>query len=1324
MADYKKIFCMKYSFYALMRRIHKWFLVNKGNDALIAEGYRSFRRYVSGAQSADDDYFCFKKQGMIFSNEFIYDNFYSDLKNGKSNGIGQYMIEERNLDANRIDKCQTDGKLNYQDNNLDGIFLKGSGGKIINSYCKIIEDDNAFAEEVERLCGLVREWFHSETIMKTVIEEVIEKYFFNRKFSLLPGDDGTIIYIENGFFKMLDVIKNHRLIPENEIFQWEDFDNALKNHDGYVIQSSIKLDEAQLQSIIDEAFEQGKVLKIEKIDNKSYIILGEEDDEDYNEFLLAKRIKDQFDKFKELNPERYIANMIIMTLCIKNSDQDQYLRKIWGVVEKDSDDTAAAEGDIVKESIKKIIDPFATDSKINETLYDLRKALPDFYLGELSFLNIYIYRNWDVLHKYFDGESDSFLMLKYSADYINSLTSKEYHKYIKDYESFGVIRNLGEILFLYINDVVDQEKEELFEEIIMMVDLLDDLVDENQKDFLEAKLYKHGFSPAITDEYIQDYEKAYDLFQKVYLKTRDYSIIPLIIECLEGFLEKSGSSEIRDGFVDGLLRKWQQISLLNGDVSKINKIFREVSLDKLSERVEKIEAFSKLEFDVSNLQSRKLEDLKTNAIPEDCGEIFIILGAGRAAAAFVNSILVKENCKIFIVLQRDELKQADALKTWYQCMDEHMVAVTEEKNLDEPAAWKSKVTIVDGGLQEIYKYLELYNLDILCTEKYHVEAFSDYENRAKKIHFLALGDEKHENLKNVVDFIKVTWEHYVLYDYMVKYCSKIEVKIDFKEVDIVVDAYSFETAYIDSILNRLDKDFYLKIDYIEYKREIAKELLTEYPLFLVDMQEAKLNTVLQAPPVFNEDSQEEEERFFEAGKTKHNVVILGCNEQKDVILEVIKGILRVSGYLPIPDGFNEYLPEKAKEIEHLIGSNFSLTIVAKDTSEIEDALQFDAPDLFSDTKNGRTYLHHLKPSFVNLDPESYRFIRCLADLSQKHGIEKEEKEISRTLRDANYFICMLKDDAASYRMAIRIREEGYRMDATMKHVPVIAALCEHGFIDTDMNTFRVINDDSKEIVYRDPWWRSYDICCFGSFDRCFSYENLYTNYISEISRRVHVKFGDEDTKVRAYYKNYYNHKAGDQRAVTIPYAFYSVLYKEMCKDCTLSDVGTELAQNVWSVRIFRDNIEKYVEKYNTAIRQKGKELHTAQILWLAVLEKNRFNVNLTLEGYTSAVQGTENRAVFMRYMQGWQRRSVDGALKDKLHIAKLHGDITTWDYSKGQDYDSVYANEMGDYLLFELLREKNRMNQQSSDSKAITENSVQNITVQGNEQIGDGDKEL
>ena len=62
--DYKKLFYLKFSFYALMRRIHNWFIRNQDNP-YIKNGFVEFKLYVSGDEKdINEDKFTFRRMGM------------------------------------------------------------------------------------------------------------------------------------------------------------------------------------------------------------------------------------------------------------------------------------------------------------------------------------------------------------------------------------------------------------------------------------------------------------------------------------------------------------------------------------------------------------------------------------------------------------------------------------------------------------------------------------------------------------------------------------------------------------------------------------------------------------------------------------------------------------------------------------------------------------------------------------------------------------------------------------------------------------------------------------------------------------------------------------------------------------------------------------------------------------------------------------------------------------------------------------------------------------------------------------------------------------
>lgn len=1251
--EYKKIFCQKYSFYSLMRRIYYWFEENKNDDERIMKGYEEFKYYCVKEGKEDFD---FSKLWMFFSNEFIEKNFFTKIKSvktpkgktkKKSSGYSNKLMKDRNINIMEGTAEENRDKMSLQTNSFESIFVISRDSKVLKQYVEQIKTNDEVEKECNRIIDLINKWFVDAEIKKRVVDEVIEKYYLQKKFAALPPknnreiDYTSFIYTKEDFFIMLDVILNNRFVQKEEkVFSYEDFKENLNIN--LEIETSTEREfnersrEEILQKIIDISCKDNKILSL----NDGNIAMVSSDMANYTGYSTATAVKNRFEQVKNINIDRYLANMFITSLCV--SRIDEILKFVWNMSISAETGINITKDNSIRKCLSVINDPFTSNNKVVETLLDLHNVYCDSYKTDLCFLNILIYNNWEVLRKQYTEIEDRFELLKSCYNFVVNLKIERREEYFKEYVEFGKNKYLRDTLLQYINEIVENHINDEYCEIDDTVDILQDIMDEISFMKLQAKLYMFELTDDDSDFYSRNLEQAYKLYKDYFNETKDYSVISNILECIT-LIEKEGEMSTEE--TELLNSMWRKVKSQAGDYNEIIKIYRDDCIKKLENRKHLIENSGNIGFRSAFSEKNYYEYDLENANKE----IFVVLGMGKKSEAFINSLSSDMDYIVYLVAQRTDIFDLKKLIDKYR-----------GKNIQ----------ILEGGITTIFEKLEVYNLDTMCLE--NENAFEEYLRNINKIHIVALGDNKRENIKNVVEVIETTWQHYVLYEYMVDHCSKFNIKIDFKELDIVVDAYEYETAYIDSIMNRLDQDFYIKIRYVNYEKEIAKELITEYPLFLADIQEAKLDYKIQNPSKIKNTR----ENVFIPGDTMHNIVILACNEKTDVICEIIKNLIRVSGFVPVPDGLGQYDSSNFSYYEGKIGNNYKLTVFAENTKLIKQKLEYDAPDIFSN----RSYLHNVEPAFIDMSPESYDLYKMF------YG---GDEVISRILREATYFVCVMKDDSLSYKVATKIRQMCYRIDKSMKHVPIIVAMAENGFIDMDYNMFRVAKDEETIISCNAPWWSSLDIYSFGSFERCFSFDNLYNNYINVIAWKMHVTDKTGDTylkKIVSYYKNYYNFMACEQRAITVPYMFFSVLYKEMCNDCTLkiNDTGNVLNNN-WSIKKFEDNIGRYVRAYNDKVKVKDSNgqftasLESNVILWLAILEKNRFNVNLTLEGYTSTIYEAENKEAFFEYIAGWKSRSVN-VLKDKLHIAKLHGDITNWEYSKGKKYDSIYARDLAMYI--------------------------------------------
>lgn len=1387
--EYKELFQVKYSFYSLMRRIFSWFERNDNDE--LKDSFTKFKNYVAGTFGGK---FNLDYQFMFFPDDFILETFYeinekklitrglsekyqerekkisedfrqifTDIalneihkliyeyieEGCSSDVIVEKIAEKEILESNTIvlgiinclvKKCVSKTKHVYSveefymfamteyhnliglrkitTNTVDSTFIKVSrdDAQIPNKYYDIIINSEHRRQEEARIVELVKEWIPSEYLQE-VIEEVIDNDYLKRHWvsarwkgaeNQCGNDDlPAYFYIEDDFFCSAAAVFDESYkcdvyygMTLDRLCDLLEFTKEKKEKE---INKDLLLHvvEKNIQDLFDFAKNKNKSVVVDA-DNRVVIGNREERLNSVQKYTASTHLEKRFNDIKNEDPYKYIAKIIMTSLCTHNVKDA--LVHIWDISEF-SQERIGIGANSHEQLISDITFPFITNEDICKCLIKLARfdsEIP-FYdsRSEYCFLNIFIYENWEKLKYEFPEVSDANTLLYNAYEHLYLYKQKELELYIKKYEKFYINNCYKKIILELSQYLINaNEKNDYVEELF---DFAVYFLNDNELQLLESKLKMTDIC-AEDSECSKDYKGACEGFIEVYKMTKEESLIPLINKCL---LELDASDLINGIAVEDLRDIWAKVELYNGNQEEIRRLYSQYCIDKLSERKEKIKKEKKLDFceiSKSNYRNYTLDEAKE--------DIYVVLGYGKASETFIRSIKNMDDSVIYVVPQKNEIIESFI---------------------------PPYVIIIKEGFDSIYKYLPVYNLDTACLEDEN--AFEEYINQISKIHLVALGDDKRENLRNVVDFIEVTWQHYVLYEYMVKFCSKIDVKIDFKEVDIVVDAYEYETSYIDSIMNRLDNDFYIRINYVNYRKEIAKELVTEFPLFMVDMQESKLNFRI-TNPTFRDDTRD---NMFVPGDTMHNVVLLGDEQKFDEILEVIKEIIRVSGYSVIGNDLGEFSEKNASMYERKIGEKFRLTIFSKNADAIKERLMYEAPDLFESAN--RSYLHNVEPEFINLDPESYKFIKLFDEIKKIETLEikssnvdkpdvkkelpgsevmleginaniirslldeiqKEKQEIatyneqlvknqfdievSEILREATYFVCMLKDDATSYMVATRIRQACYRIDKSMKHVPIITALCENGYSDTDYNSFIVGVDEEKPVKYKDPWWRRYEIYSFGSFDKCYSYENLYENYLSEIAWKMHVtdKEGNKYLeKVRAYFKNHYNFKACEERAVTIPYVFYAILCAEMCDDCSLSGEFIGL-DNHWSMELFEKYIDKYIELYKEKVLVKdsnGEYTDSNEsniILWLAVLEKNRFNVNLILDGYTSAINGVENKSLFEEYIQGWKSRDVENSLGDKLHIAKLHGDITTWEFSGGKEYDSKYVRELAIYLERDVL---------------------------------------
>lgn len=728
--------------------------------------------------------------------------------------------------------------------------------------------------------------------------------------------------------------------------------------------------------------------------------------------------------------------------------------------------------------------------------------------------------------------------------------------------------------------------------------------------------------------------EAYQLYVNVFSVTKQESLIDTcIIPCLQEWSHNNVGKETLMGKTPEEWEKlWMDVMLERGDRESVQDKFKEKCRQSLDDRIKKIK-------EVYKIQNIEIEDKLLNdndiqkiSMSDDIQEVYIVFGAGKASRTFINLVRGREKCEVLLVLQEYEIDLIQSLLEWYK---------------------NSNIRVITTGVLGALNSLTLYQLMYDCDEDKNVfEKY--YKNGVKKLHFMAIDGENREgNLASIVEVINQTWIRYYLYNMMAYSCTGIS--FDFSEVDITINSQAQTAWYLDSVLNRFDEEFYIKINHISVADLSVRELLTEYPLFLADINDLK--------------------KTGELNKTgNHDVVILGAN--RILAPTLIKSILQVSGYMRDDKitADTEILKRAAqhdyKAFEDSIGNDFSLTLIDKDAGKIKEMIAYDAPDMLEN----REYVH-VVPEFCEVNIQTSGFMKLFTRSkfceNQEAKAEKIQLEKAfRALKKANYIIVATENTEESISFAMKIRTLLYRSD--INNEPIISVYAPDSNLDEKINQFTVGKD-----IYEDAWHRSYHINMFGKYEQIYSPENLFGSFFDFISRELHLDddFKKREKKIRDYYKVVYNHKSCNCRALAFIYGMYSVLGSQMIKDFTLSDNPQEFSySNKWSMEIFRDSLQRYLLRYNSIVGYGEKACQTGWIDVLAVLEHNRWNYMMMSEGYTGLPYDGFSDSEMKNMIISWSKRATDSesdmdnnkilktACKDnKLHIAKVHFAIRTFE---------------------------------------------------------------
>lgn len=747
------------------------------------------------------------------------------------------------------------------------------------------------------------------------------------------------------------------------------------------------------------------------------------------------------------------------------------------------------------------------------------------------------------------------------------------------------------------------------------------------------------------------YKEAYQDALEVYRNSLEEGIIgTYILPCLKEIKDTRG--DVSDFCVEGKnidesIKFWDEIRTFNGDSSAIRRKWNEKCKLEIQDRIKLLaRKYNGLDIDIEVHKAKK-----SISINNSTKEIYIVLGFSEKAQIFIDSVLDKKDVEIKLVLQKQEIRKMQSLERWYQ---------------------NTNIEILNDDIIDILSDIDLYNL----WEKFEEDpfAFKNYcESKVKKIHFLALGDNKSDNLSYVLAVINETWKRYVMYRIMEPIT---DYKMDFAEVDIIVDSMPTTPWYLDSIANRFEDDFYIKINSYSENELAIRDLLTEYPLFLADLNNQKNNDNM----------------------ARHDVLILGGNK---IILDIIKNILMVNGFMRndkiTAQDLNAVGKYEYGEFEQKICSDSSLYIIDKNASVIKDKLLCDCPDIFKD----RDYIHCV-PEFFDLDILSYKFqqlfgVQFRDELyidqleNTTNSEQKDQLELYDVVRKANYIIIATDNEEEAISLSMKIREYRYRLD--IQDEPVISVYTPESNLDENIDEFTI----GKE-TYGNAWHRSYRINMFGKRRKIYSREYLYKNYFNIISHELHMDddYRKREQKERDYYKVVYNRNSCDARTMAIPYMMYSVLGTDMIKDFTLESKQKKTI-NKWSMGVFYRYIENYLNEYRKIVGEgenKGKHPGWREII--ACLEHHRWNYwMMAVQGYSSSPFGDMTMQYVKDTIRSWAMRTTElssenekNAVRDnKLYIAKMHFSIRTFD-SLGEpknDQDDASGFEKA---MLELSEEK------------------------------------
>lgn len=405
-----------------------------------------------------------------------------------------------------------------------------------------------------------------------------------------------------------------------------------------------------------------------------------------------------------------------------------------------------------------------------------------------------------------------------------------------------------------------------------------------------------------------------------------------------------------------------------------------------------------------------------------------------------------------------------------------------------------------GGIKDILLSLRYFRLH--KNELYEDKLCDELEEGKNKYHFMALEDEIESN----VQFAKLVMEYVCGYVYTAFIDCDLE-RIREKFLDICDLVVNVDPITVELILDPVQDsfgDFFVKTKYIFYDYEISKQLLLNCPLF--------------APQLLAERKGRELEIL--------DVIVLGNDKSIPVL---VKNILSVA-----------YIPRK------VIHYKVRVTIIEDASGMFQNQLMVECPGLFAmEDENGVAHMYNVE--FTDCSYDSYEFRQVF---QMKCNFTDIQKTLREKIDNCRYFVCAMKTDKESIMWGMQIRQWLYQKDAFFDENVSISVLCRKELYVEQVKNIRVDNTNLAPM-----WFANYNLNVYGQEKACFSYNNIYDDFISGIQRAVfegdretydrkslnYVTRGEAIFNIRKnkYYSSWYDRDSADMRNLYLIYRLYS-----------------------------------------------------------------------------------------------------------------------------------------------------------------------------------------